>query len=259
MRFLLIFVISLQCFNLLAQEGDYYQNCLTLQGDSLKACLHELIKNHKEYSYKPHKKKLDVPEILQESDRDSLDPENVICVYSGKSVNGKEQFPTWEKEHIWSQSHGDFGRKEGAGSDIHHLKPVLSKTNRSSGKSNKDFGEGGVELLFKDGSTTHCHVSDSTFEPRDEVKGDVARMMFYMVVRYEGLEESYDLELLDSLTRDMDIKNVGYYGKSSVLLKWHKEDPVDEFELNRNEVIYKYQGNRNPFIDHPDWVGLIWD
>ena len=67
------------------------------------------------------------------------------------------------------------------------------------------------------------------------------------------------MELVDEVnTYDLNTTGKGYHGKLSTLLEWHKQDPVDSFEINRNNVIYTYQLNRNPFIDHPEYVDLIW-
>jgi hypothetical protein len=75
-----------------------------------------------------------------------------------------------------------------------------------------------------------------------------------MATRYEGESGEPDLELNDCVGNGSE----PYHGKLSVLLIWHKKDPVDDFERNRNEVIYSYQNNRNPFIDYPEFVDLIW-
>ncbi|MFW6016626.1 MAG: endonuclease, partial [bacterium] len=83
--------------------------------------------------------------------------------------------------------------------------------------------------------------SGSTYEPPDEVKGDVARMVFYMDARYPSL--------------NIAPSTIGDLG---TLLQWHEEDPVDAFEENRNDVIYSYQNNRNPFIDHPHLALLMY-
>ena len=80
-------------------------------------------------------------------------------------------------------------------------------------------------------------------------------MLFYMAVRYEGPD--YDLEIVDSIIPSRNKNPI--IGKLSTLLEWHKNDPVDNWERRRNHVIYhNYQGNRNPFIDHPEWVELVW-
>ena len=89
----------------------------------------------------------------------------------------------------------------------------------------------------------------------NEVKGDVARMIFYMAVAYDDAE--LDLEVVNDPDEDKDLK-LPVYGDIDDLLRWHLEDPVSEKEIMRNQVIYTYQGNRNPFIDKPELVSMIW-
>lgn len=82
-------------------------------------------------------------------------------------------------------------------------------------------------------------------------------MIFYMAVRYEG-ERSGEPDL--EVSEWMNSSKSPYHGKLSTLLEWHKQDPVSEFEIRRNNLIYEnWQGNRNPFIDHPEWVYEIWN
>ncbi|MCF7925574.1 MAG: endonuclease, partial [Candidatus Izimaplasma sp.] len=100
--------------------------------------------------------------------------------------------------------------------------------------------------------------NDWEFEPRDEVKGDVARMIFYMAVRYEGeIGDMVDLEVVNDPDASKSSK-LPVYGDIDDLLRWHIEDPVSEKEILRNQIIYQYQGNRNPFIDMPELIQLIW-
>ncbi|PKR79560.1 hypothetical protein CW751_14515 [Brumimicrobium salinarum] len=128
----------------------------------------------------------------------------------------------------------------------------------NTARSNRWFGCGDYEYIDGDGATS-CYTSTSSWiwEPRDIVKGDVARMVFYMATRYEGENGEVDLFIIDSIPRDNKTK-VPVHGMLSVLLQWHEEDPVDDWERKRNEVIYSYQGNRNPFIDRPEFVEMIW-
>jgi hypothetical protein len=80
-----------------------------------------------------------------------------------------------------------------------------------------------------------------------------------MATRYEGEDGEPDLELVDAVnTFNRNEPGKGYFGKLSTLLDWHISDPVDSFEMNRNHIIYSYQKNRNPFIDHPEFVAKIW-
>lgn len=170
---------------------------------------------------------------------------------------GEEKIVEWNREHIWSKSRGDFSDPAdlGAHTDAHHL--VAAERVMNSIKNNRFFeacNDGDDSNIVERGYDNYtCNIWE--FEPRDEVKGDVARMIFYMAVRYE--DEELDLEVVNDPVEDNDLK-LPVYGDIDDLLKWHIEDPVSEKEILRNEVIYSYQGNRNPFIDLPDLVELIW-
>lgn len=226
-------------------SGDhYYKDAIGKEGEALKSALHDIIKGNKKLSYS------EVWEALKETDEDPNNPNNVILFYSGvsraKSSNGGN-VGQWNREHVWAKSHGDFGTSAGPGTDIHHLRPTDVQVNSS--RSNLDFDNGGSSVTNCNG----CKRTANSWEPPDEVKGDVARILFYMAVRYEE-EDVVDLELNELLNNGSQ----PYHGKLSVLLQWHKQDPVNEYEENRNNVIEKWQGNRNPFIDHPEWVEEIW-
>jgi len=254
MKSIIYLVLLLLAGSLLAQPTqEYYSGTSGLTGSALKNKLYSIIKDHRVYKYTADT--TDLWDILKETDRDPNNPNNVILIYTGWSVDAAQEYNRgkgWEREHIWSQSHGEFGRSDGAGTDAHHLRPVDGTVNRK--KSNRDFDEGGREVISK-GIFTYCYFDEFTFEPRDEVKGDIARMIFYMVVRYEGKDEfDYDLELSDELPTRKSPK----YGRLSTLIEWHLQDPVDSTEIRRNNIIYHYQKNRNPFIDHPEWVTMIW-
>lgn len=239
-----ILVISF-CLKAQIPEG-YYDDALGLTGDELKEALHIIIKDHEEYSYN------DLRDfILKETDEDPENANNVLLIHSGISRD-KDQFGgnigDWNREHVWAKSHGDFGTIPPAGSDAHHVRPADVQVN--STRSNLDFDNGGSPVNNCPG----CKVDSDSFETRDDAKGDVARMIFYMAVRYEGGDAEPDLEVVDEVNTYPDPE----HGKLSTLMDWHAQDPVDDFEINRNEVIYSYQENRNPFIDHPEFVEDIW-
>ncbi len=231
--------------------AGYYDSANGLSGEALKAALNDIITNgHIEISYE------DAKDVLRDTDEDPNNTNNVICLYTGWSYgkydfgNGSEE---WNREHTWSKSHGDFGDYPPAGTDIHHLRPVDASVN--SAKNNRDFDEGSEQYI--DGSgPTQCYRSTDTWEPRPEVKGDVARMLFYMATRYEGENSEVDLEFVDYVNTAPN--NEPLYGKLSTLLLWHENDPVDSWEISRNNKIHTHQGNRNPYIDHPEYVNLIW-
>ncbi|WP_226529368.1 endonuclease [Metabacillus niabensis] len=226
--------------------GDYYENALGKTGTSLKTALHNIIDDHTKISYS------NVWGALRNTDEDPTNQNNVILLYTGRSqskTSNGSSIDSWNREHVWAKSHGDFGTSMGAGTDLHHLRPTDVTVNSSRG--NKDFDNGGTAQ----NKAPDTYADSDSWEPRDEVKGDVARMIFYMAVRYEGDNGELDLEVTEKVNNG----SAPLHGKLSTLLQWHKEDPVDDFERNRNEVIYQdYQHNRNPFIDHPEWVEAIW-
>ncbi|MDH5382985.1 MAG: endonuclease [Cyclobacteriaceae bacterium] len=233
-------------------EG-YYTNTENLEGESLKTALYHIIKNHQEFPYTSSS--TDVWDALKETDKDLADPTKVRLLYTNRSRDAEKEYDSgngWTREHVWAKSHGDFGTKNGAGTDLHHLRPVDASVN--SARNNKDFDNGGEEYI--DGDYPSGNLSDSdSWEPNDNVKGDVARMIFYMAVRYEGENGEPDLELSD----EVNTAPAPLHGKLTILLEWHESDPVDAWERRRNDIIFEqFQGNRNPFIDHPEFASKIW-
>ncbi|MFW6597559.1 endonuclease [Propionibacteriaceae bacterium Y2011] len=226
--------------------GEYYRAAEGKSGAELKTALHHIISEQTKLSYS------DVWDALADTDEDPNNPDNVILLYSGrsqaKSAHGGGA-NDWNREHVWAKSHGDFGTRTGPGTDIHHLRPTDSTVN--STRSNLDFDNGGEPV----NEAEQCSYDSDSFEPRDEVKGDVARMIFYMAVRYEGGDGFPDLEINDQV----DNGSNPYMGRLSVLIQWHQQDPPSDFEKRRNQVIFEsWQHNRNPFIDHPEWVASVF-
>ncbi|WP_231745122.1 endonuclease [Lysinibacillus sp. F5] len=225
-------------------SNSYYTNAMNKEGAVLKSALHDIISKQKVLSYN------DVWDAIKYTDEDPNNTSNVILFYSGKSsakTNNGGNVGNWNREHTWAKSHGNFGTSNGPGTDIHHLRPTDVQVNSSRG--NLDFDNGGSPVAGCNG----CLKDSNSFEPPNRVKGDVARMLFYMATRYE-VGDKVDLELNEKDNNG----TAPYHGKLSVLLQWHKQDPVDDYEKQRNNRIYEIQGNRNPFIDHPEWVELIW-
>ncbi len=232
---------------------DYYVDAHGKTGAELKLALNRTIRGHTVVAY------AELPAAFHVTDRDPNDSTHVIDFYTGQST-----LNDFNREHIWAKSHGGFGDETYAGySDLHHLRPARADVN--SARWHLDFDNGG-ELYSDSGCRVLAGIS---FEPRDAVKGDVARMMFYMAVRYEGGESNMpDLELVEAIPSLLDSQgnpnnnqhmSTPHFGRLSTLLTWHAEDPPDAEERRRNEVIFTdYQTNRNPFIDHPEWVAEIW-
>lgn len=225
---------------------EYYAKAAGKTGQELKATLNDIIDRHTVLSY------AQAYDALVETDKDPNNPSNILLFYTNRSVNGPAQYDGgngWNREHVWAKSHGNFGTSNGPGTDIHHLRPEDVSVN--SDRGHLDFDNGGIPHPEAIG----CKYDSDSFEPRDEVKGDVARIIFYMAVRYEGEHGELDLELADKV----NTYPTPTHGKLSVLLEWNALDPVSEFEMTRNNIIYeKYQHNRNPFIDHPEWANSIW-
>lgn len=232
---------------------NYYESVRGLKGEALKNGLHKIIKGHTTFSYNSS-----INDYMKEYDAVYGNPNKINLIYTGSA----DKNTGFNKEHVWAKSHGKFGTSTGPGSDLHNLRPCIDRLNSIRG--NLDFAEGGNERTEYPGNYVKDGVS---FEPRDDFKGDVARTIFYMATRYEGSEGSYpDLEL-DSpsdKTRYLDLSKTakGVHGEFDDLYKWATsgQDPVDNYEVNRNNIIYdKYQHNRNPFVDHPEFIVMIYD
>lgn len=228
-------------------DATYWAPAIGQSGAALEASLHTIISTGvTKLSYDG------VWTALKDTDEDPANPSNVIELYTGDSVpksdngGGADQ---WNREHVWAKSHGDFGTATGPGTDVHHLRPEDVSVN--SDRGNLDFDDGGAENDEAPGN----YADADSWEPRDEVKGDVARMIFYMSVRYEGDDGFADLEVNDLVGNG----SAPHIGRLSTLLEWNAADPPSAFEMRRNDVIYDdYQHNRNPFVDHPEWADSIW-
>jgi len=246
---------------------NYYQQANNLSDDQLKEALHQIISNHVVFPYTSNS--TDTWDIIQESDQDPNNNNNMLLIYTGRSQdkgyrdgsgnysqyeNGNgTQNNSWNREHIWPKSHGFPDEDDNAYTDVHNLKPCDRSVNASRGT--KDFDFGGNQHV----EASDCLNDSDSWEPADHVKGDIARILFYMVVRYDpGVDHennTFDLELVDYTTPN---NTEPILGKLSSLLDWHLSDPVDDFEINRNQIIFGFQENRNPFIDHPNLVNYLW-
>jgi endonuclease I len=255
---LLPVLFFLSSFSFSQIPAGYYDLAMGLSGVMLKEALNDIIQNHVEFPYTSSN--TDTWDILKETDRDTLNSDNVILLYSGWSVDAAQEYNNgngYNREHVWPQSRGPYNTSMGVGTDVHALRPTDISVN--SARNNRWFAECDEEYIDNDGPTgSFMSNSDYVWKPRDEVKGDVARMMFYMAVRYEGENGELDLELIDSIPSDNNL-SLPLMAKISDLLIWNEQDPVSEWERNRNDIIfYNYQENRNPFIDNPEWAQEIW-
>ena len=163
----------------------------------------------------------------------------IVDFYSSETYSGTwDSGSTWNREHVWCQSLGSFTTSN-CGSDLHHLRPTDPKLN--STRNNLPFGEvsGSYKTATSNSGKVGGYYNSTCFEPLDAVKGDVARILLYCYVRWG---ESNLSDLIS--TTD--------------LLNWMKQDPVDTYEMGRNDVVQGIQGNRNVFIDYPEYAWLIF-
>ncbi len=227
-------------------DGTYYASAVGKSGTALRSSLHSIIRTQTVLTYDQ------VWTALKDTDQDPANSDNVIEIYSGRSIAKSDNgggVDQWNREHVWAKSHGNFGTANGPGTDVHHLRPEDVTVN--SDRGNLDFDNGGSAVS----QCPDCWRDGDSFEPRDAVKGDVARMIFYMAIRYEGDDGWADLEPNDAVGNG----SAPAIGRLAVLKAWSAGDPPDAFERRRNQVIYDtWQHNRNPFIDHPEWVASIW-
>ena len=227
-------------------DSTYYAPAIGKTGPALRTSLHDIVDGNTKLSYDA------VWTALKDTDQDPGNTNNVIELYTGRSIaksNSGGNAGQWNREHVFAQSRGGFTTSAGPGTDLHHLRAEDVTVNGTRG--NKDFDNGGTAVS----GCTDCWTDGDSFEPRDAVKGDVARMLFYMAVRYEGDDGFTDLEL--STVSGSAVPRIG---DLDILLAWNAADPVDAFEMRRNDRIHsQWQGNRNPFIDHPEWAAAIWN
>ena len=266
---LLIVGLLFSVANIFAQiPTGYYDGTAGLSGSALKTKLSSIISSgHQTKSYDA------LDDEYPNSDKDSYYEKDgtVLDIYSEnptetdpyvyqfgvkKCGNYKIEGDCYNKEHIFPQ--GYFNKASPMVSDIHHIVPTDGKVNGM--RSNFPFGNVGSSVSYtskngsKLGTSNSVNYSGKVFEPINEFKGDVARMIFYFATRYEAKLKDFDAN--DILT------NTSFPGIQSweleVLKQWHTNDPVSQREIDRNNAAYTYQGNRNPFIDQPEYVALIW-
>jgi len=248
-----------------AQPLTYYQDAWGEDGDDLREALYDIISVHSKLPYSSSS--TDTWDVLKVSDADPANASNVRLIYAGVAVNGPQEYNGgngWNREHVWPRSLGGFTTSAGVGTDVHNLKPADGGLNSlRSNHEYDDLGTGGSAVNYNGNATgNRFNASAGIFEPRDDIKGDLARIIMYMDVRYEGAGGEPDLVLREALNSGGTT-----FAVLSTLLDWHFQDTVSAFELRRNHVIDSMQGNRNPFIDHPelahylygDSVGVAWN
>ena len=202
---------------------SYYASVEGLSGSSLFSALRNIITStHKKVtSYDSLK------EYLQEADEDPNNSSNMILFYTGQSIKKTNNMNTWNREHVWPQSKGWF-KTSGAGADMHHIRPCNPSVNGSRGS-----------ILFGESSSYYNAGNHGA-----DYRGDCARIILYMFTRYSQADSYSWTSIFQSY---------------EILYKWHTEDPVSETEVIRNDYTATIQGNRNPFIDYPEFASMIWN
>ena len=162
------------------------------------------------------------------------------------------------REHVWPKSHASFHEKDG-GADLHHLRPSISNVNSSRGNliMGNVKGKSGASV-YQYGGKTVLYRTSSMCEVNDNIKGDVARIFLYVWCRWE--EPNLFMNTPNPVIGPNDSQNDGGKVIESLdtLLEWCALDPVDTWEMSRNDQIENVQGNRNVFIDYPEFAWLVF-
>ncbi|RDI04482.1 endonuclease [Flavobacterium sp. AG291] len=250
-KFLIALLFPVYC---LAQIPAYYNTIdFSQTGNTLKNQLSTLITttHTNELTYTP-----EVWDALKQSDLDPDNANNVFLIYGYNDTDSNNDNDRtrnknlschttscdglWVREHVFPRSLGTPNLEYvGPGADAHHLRAIDSDMNNDRGNNR-----------FADGSGNAAVITGGYFYPGDEWKGDVARMMMYMYLRYPTQCQAVIVGS-GSATFSADMPNI--------FLEWNEEDPVSQYEMNRNTVLQNMQGNRNPFIDNPYLATRIWN
>ncbi len=256
MKRFLFFVLFL-CFLFTAWSIDveaYYSSINGKSGAALKTALNKIIKNHKDVGYKG------LWSIYKDTDYKDGQVWDMYstCKWtysSDQCGNYKNVCDCYNREHTIPQSW--FDERTPMKSDAFHVYPTDGKVNGI--RDNHPHGETNASLiggkaLGKLGKSSVEGYSGTVYEPDDEYKGDIARTYFYFVTCYEDKLSGFDRN--DVLTGDTYPSLTSWF--YNLMLDWHREDPVSDKELARNEAVYQHQKNRNPFIDYPELAEHIW-
>ncbi|MBC7557402.1 MAG: endonuclease [Chryseobacterium sp.] len=277
MKKLLLFVFFPTIFFTQIPSG-YYDSASGLSGYQLKSALHNIISS-KIISYNYG----DVGTFYSQTDADKYyENDNTVLDLYSENPTGPDAYEYnftqnigsanaeglgWNKEHMMPQS--TFYSNYPMDSDLNFIIPADARINQL--RSNYPYGVGGTTVYhaFTNGSkicnnaTPNAIYKGRVYEPIDEFKGDVARSILYFAVRYEGKLGTFKIITNTDPAKDqspLDGTEEQAYDQSFIALMqaWSAKDPVSQREIDRNNVIYGIQKNRNPFIDHAEWVNLIW-
>ncbi|MEO6324882.1 MAG: endonuclease [Thermoanaerobaculia bacterium] len=257
-------------------SADFYASVDPTSSASLRATLHAAIKDHIRFPY--FAETTDTWDILNAADEDPANPANVVDVYKNVSylkISGG--VGAYNREHSWPNSYGFSSTGSIPYTDCHHL--FVSEVGYNSDRGNLPYGpcvsgctERPTTLTngFGGGGTSTSNFytgsgNTGVWETWLHRRGDVARAQLYLDVRYEGGTHGVtgasepDLVLTDTTSLIVSTSSSpAYMGRLATILQWHIDDAPDSGEVRRNDVVASYLGNRNPFIDHSEWVACVF-
>ncbi len=257
----LLLSLTLAFYAVAQAPSNYYNSANGLTGNQLKMALHNIIKGHTTISYSQiwnafwsTDNKGDGIVWDMYSDVPGGTPAYVYHLGEDQCGNYHGEGDCYNREHSWPQSW--FNSQTTPRTDLHHIFATDGQVNHD--RAAYPFGEvRSASSTFTNGSklgpSKTPGYTGTVFEPIDEYKGDFARALMYMSVRYYTEDGSWG-------SSDMTTKSEIKPWAIQLLLRWNEQDPVSQKEIDRNNAIYNdYQHNRNPFVDHPEYARMIWD
>lgn len=252
-------LINISIFLSAQIPAGYYDSAEGLTGENLRQALFLIIKNPNVESYnglwtafKTTDKKSNGKVWDMYSDQPGGTPAYEYTFGTDQCGNYSGENSCYNREHSFPKSW--FNEATPMYSDLFHLYPTDGYVNGR--RSNYPFGEVGSATWTstngcKVGSSNYPGYSGTVFEPIDAYKGDFARTYFYMLTCYKDKISNWSCPMLSGSNFTSWTRNM--------LIEWHHSDPVSVKEINRNNAVYGYQHNRNPYIDNPEWADMIWD
>lgn len=215
-------------------DGYYSSIAKSLTGTALLSALNGLINNDGvsvSYDWSRY----------EAADEDPNNSSNVLLIYSRLSMSKSQHDPGsagyyWNREHTFPQSKMGNSKSK---NDNHIIYASEKKVNAARGNLKMGVVEGGTVVSDYNNVPTTCRIENSLFDPHNQARGIVARTTMYAAAMY-GFDPEENFESIETM------------------LDWHINFPVDSFDINRNNVVYGNQHNRNPFVDHPEMGCKIW-
>ena len=240
--------------------AGYYNSADSKKGSALLSALHNCIDGHTTLSYSSLENYYDDTDLTADG---YIWDMYSTCKFTINDDGGSQSriCDVWNKEHSVPQSW--FGEASPMKSDLFHVYPTDARVNNFRSNypygetSNRSYIDGDSKALGYLGSSNFSGYSGKVFEPVDQYKGDFARTYFYMVARY--LDKSFNKSENGKVVFTYSNGTTGLTTYAvNLFLKWHRQDPVSQKEIDRNNAVYKHQKNRNPFIDYPYLAEYIW-